>query len=99
MDPNRYTEKSREAIVAAQQIADRAGHPEVVPEHLLLALLRQPEGIVPALAGKLKATPDALANDVQTLVDKLPNVRGGAQPGVSSRLRAIFTAAEQEAER
>jgi ATP-dependent Clp protease ATP-binding subunit ClpB len=99
MDPNRYTEKSREAIIAAQQFAERAGHPEVVPEHLLLALLRQPEGIVPALAGKLKATPDALAGEVQALVDKLPSARGGAQPGMSSRLRAIFSAAEQEAER
>ena len=39
MNLNRYTEKAQEAILAAQQLAERAGHPEVLPEHLLLALI------------------------------------------------------------
>jgi ATP-dependent Clp protease ATP-binding subunit ClpB len=99
MDPNRYTEKAREAIVAAHQTADRAGHAEVFPEHLLLALLRQPDGIVPAIVGKMRVQAEPLAAEVQALVDKLPSVRGGAQAGLSSRLRSILTAAEQEAER
>ena len=49
MNLNRYTEKAQEAILAAQQLAERAGHPEVLPEHLLLALMNQPDGIVPAV--------------------------------------------------
>src|SRR5689334_3664261 len=49
MDLNRYTEKAREAVLATQQLADRAGHSELLPEHLLLALLEQPDGIVPAV--------------------------------------------------
>jgi ATP-dependent Clp protease ATP-binding subunit ClpB len=98
MDPNRYTEKAREALIAAQQVADRAGHPEVVPEHLLVALIRQADGIVPALLAKMGVPPDALAKDVQALTDKLPAVRGGATAGASSRLRSVLNAAEQETE-
>ena len=98
MDPNRYTEKAREAILSAQQSADRAGHPELVPEHLLGALIRQPDGIVPSLLGKMRVAADQLANDVEALAAKLPSVHGGAQAGLSSRLRSVLTAAEQEAQ-
>jgi ATP-dependent Clp protease ATP-binding subunit ClpB len=99
MNLNRYTEKAQEAILAAQQLADRAGHPEVVPEHLLLALINQKDGIVPALLGKMTVDAAALAGEVEALVNKLPSVQGGAQPGLSSRLRSVFNAAEGEAER
>jgi ATP-dependent Clp protease ATP-binding subunit ClpB len=99
MDLNRYTEKAQEAILAAQQLAERAGHPEVLPEHLLLALIQQQEGIVPAVLGKMRVEVGSLREAVQALVDKLPRVQGGAQPGLSTRLRGVFTAAEQEAQR
>ena len=99
MDLNRYTEKAQEAILGAQQLAERAGNPEVVPEHLLLALLTQSGGIVPAVLGKMNVQADALGPVVQGLVDRLPKAHGGAQPGLSARLRHVFTAAEQEAER
>jgi ATP-dependent Clp protease ATP-binding subunit ClpB len=99
MNLNRYTEKAQEAIVAAQQLADRAGHPEILPDHVLLALLDQPEGIVPAVLGKMHVDPARLRAEVQALLDKLPQAQGGAQPGLSSRVRAVTQAAEQEAER
>ena len=53
MDLNRYTEKAQEAILSAQRLAERTGHPEVFPEHVLLALLMQADGIVPAVLGKM----------------------------------------------
>jgi ATP-dependent Clp protease ATP-binding subunit ClpB len=99
MNPNRYTEKTQEALVAAQQLAERAGNPEVLPEHALLALLNQRDGIVPAVLGKMGVDVAAVARDVQALADKLPRVQGGAQPAMSARIRAVFTAAEQDAER
>jgi ATP-dependent Clp protease ATP-binding subunit ClpB len=99
MNLNRYTEKAQEAVVGAQQLADRAGHPEVLPEHLLLALIAQRDGIVPALLAKMGVSESALTPDVEALVGKLPSVQGGAQPGLSSRLRKVLNAAEQEAER
>jgi ATP-dependent Clp protease ATP-binding subunit ClpB len=99
MNLNRYTEKAQEAIVAAQQIADRAGHPEILPEHVLLALIEQPDGIVPAVLGKMGVQPAAMAATVRGLVDRLPRVQGGAQPGLSARLRRVANAAEDEAQR
>jgi ATP-dependent Clp protease ATP-binding subunit ClpB len=99
MNLNRYTEKAQEAVLGAQQIADRAGHPEVLPEHLLLALVAQRDGIVPALLAKMGVGESALGPEIEALVGKLPSVHGGSQPGLSSRLRKVLTAAEQEAER
>jgi ATP-dependent Clp protease ATP-binding subunit ClpB len=99
MDLNKYTEKAQEAILAAQQIAERSGHPEIVPEHLLLSLILQRDGIVPAVLGKMNIDAASLAGSVEQAVNKLPKVQGGAQPNMSARLRRVFTAAEDEAKR
>jgi ATP-dependent Clp protease ATP-binding subunit ClpB len=99
MNINKYTEKAQEAILAAQQLADREGHPEIQPEHLLLTLVEQKEGIVPEIVRKMNADPPALAAAVRAELDKLPRAQGGSQPGLSARLRQVTNAAEQEAER
>ena len=99
MNINKYTEKSREAVLAAQQLADRDGHPEITPEHLLLTLLEQREGIVPSIVTKLNADPAALAAAVRTELGRAPRAHGGAQASLSPRLRVVSDAAEQEAER
>ena len=98
MNLNRYTEKAQQAILTAQQAAERSGHPELLPEHLLSALLTQPEGIVPALLGKMQVNVQAVLGGADALLKALPRTQGGAQPGASSRLRAVLTTAEQEAE-
>ena len=49
VNTNRFTEKSQEALLAAQQLAERLNHSQVDPEHLLATLLEQAEGIVPQL--------------------------------------------------
>jgi ATP-dependent Clp protease ATP-binding subunit ClpB len=98
MNLNKYTEKAQQAILAAQQLAERSGHPEVQPEHLLSALVTQPEGIVPALLGKMQVNAAAVVGSAEALLKALPSTQGGAQPGLSSRLRGVLTAAEQEAE-
>jgi ATP-dependent Clp protease ATP-binding subunit ClpB len=99
MNLNKYTEKAQEAIQTAQQMAERAGHPELFPEHVLLALIDQQNGVVPAVLGKMKVEAATLSPIVHGLVDKLPRVQGGSSPGLSARVRAVFTAAELEAER
>jgi ATP-dependent Clp protease ATP-binding subunit ClpB len=99
MNINRYTEKAQEAILTAQQLAEREGHAEILPEHLLLALLEQKEGIVPEIVRKMNPDPMALAAAVRTELNRLPRAHGGSQVGLSSRLNQVFTAAEQEAER
>ena len=74
---DKLTVKAQEAIQAAQSLADQGNHQAIEPEHLLLALLQQQEGVVGPLLGKLGARPEALARQVQAEVDKLPTVRGG----------------------
>jgi ATP-dependent Clp protease ATP-binding subunit ClpB len=96
---NKYTEKAQEAILAAQQLADREGHPEILPEHLLLTLLEQKDGIVPTLVRKLNADPSALAGVVRAELNRQARAHGGNQVALSPRLRRVTDAAEQEAER
>jgi len=99
MNINKYTEKAQEAIVGAQQLADRAGHPEILPEHLLITLAEQREGIVPEIVRKMNADPAAIASAAREEIDKLPRAHGGSQPNLSARLRKVTDAAEAEAER
>ena len=99
MNINKYTEKAQEAILAAQQLADREGHPEITPEHLLLTLVDQQGGIVPEILRKMNADPAAIGAAVRAEVGRIPSARGGSQPGLSARLRDVTNAAESEAER
>ena len=99
MNMNKYTEKAQEAVLGAQQLADREGHPEITPEHLLLTLLEQRDGIVPEIVRKMNADPAALAAAVRAEIQKLPRAHGGTQVTLSPRLRQVTDAAEQEADR
>ena len=99
MDINRLTEKAQEAVLTAQQFAEQAGHPQIEPEHLLLTLVEQHEGVVPALLQKLDVDPAALAAATRAALERLPSATGGAAPAVSARLRGVLTAATGEAGR
>ena len=99
MNINRLTEKAQEAVVGAQQLADRAGHPEIEPEHLLSALVEQDDGVVPALVRTLDVDPATLASAVRAELAGLPSAVGGAAPAPSARLRGVLTVASDEAER
>jgi len=99
MNIQKYTEKAQEAIAGAQQLADRGGHPEITPEHVLLALVEQQGGIVPEILRKLNADPGRVAADVRAELGKSPSAHGGSQPGLSARLRQVASAAEAEAQR
>ncbi|HWD71284.1 MAG TPA: Clp protease N-terminal domain-containing protein, partial [Actinomycetota bacterium] len=65
MDPNRLTTKSQEALHDAQTLALARGHTEVDGEHLLLALLEQPDGLVPRLLTAAGADPVRLHRDLE----------------------------------
>ena len=99
MNINRLTEKAQEAVVAAQQLAERAAHPQIEPEHLLLTLVEQHEGVVPVLLQKLDIDPAAVAAAARAVLNRLPAATGGAPPAPSARLRGVLTAASGEAER
>jgi ATP-dependent Clp protease ATP-binding subunit ClpB len=103
MDMNRLTQKSQEAVQQAQAITLRYGHTEVDGEHLLLALLDQPEGLVPRLLRQFDADTNALRAAVDGDLQRRPKVTGpGAAPGqvfVTQRLARLLDAAEREAKR
>jgi ATP-dependent Clp protease ATP-binding subunit ClpB len=103
MDPNRLTVKTQEALHDAQTKALRYGHTEVDTEHLLLALLEQPEGLVPRLLARAEVDTGALRAAVEQALESRPRVSGpGAgdgQVGVTRALAQLLDAAEQEAER
>jgi ATP-dependent Clp protease ATP-binding subunit ClpB len=103
MDPNRLTQKTQEALHDAQTKALRYGHTEVDVEHLLLALVEQPEGLVPRLLMRADVDTDALHTALELYLAGRPRVSGpGAAPGqvyVSRALNQVLDAAEQEAER
>jgi ATP-dependent Clp protease ATP-binding subunit ClpB len=100
---NRLTQKSQEALHDAQTKALRFGHTEVDGEHLLLALLDQPDGLVPRLLAAAGVNVEQLRVDVEKELGRRPSVSGpGAQPGqvfVTQRLARILDAAEREAKR
>ena len=99
MNIQKYTEKAQEAVIGAQSMADREGHPEITPEHLLLALVQQEGGIVPEILRKMNVDPAVIASAVLGELGKNPRAHGGSQPTLSARLRQVTSAAEAEAER
>ena len=103
MDLNRLTQKSQEALQSAQAEAVRRGQQEVDGEHLALALLTQPDGLVPRLLGRADLRADELASELSAELDRRPRVSGsGVEPGkvyVTQRLQRLLLAAEAEAKR
>src|ERR1700716_3302787 len=103
MDPNRLTLKTQEALHDAQTKAMRYGHTEVDTDHLLLALLEQPEGLTPRLLSRADVDTGGLRAALEGSLESRPRVSGpGAgegQIGVTRALAQLLDAAEKEAER
>ncbi|MEW6231321.1 MAG: ATP-dependent chaperone ClpB [Chloroflexota bacterium] len=98
MNINRLTEKAQEATVAAQRLAEEQSHNQIEVEHLLYALLDQPEGLVSQILRRLQVDPGQAKQQVAGELARLPKVYGG-QVYVSARLKRVFDLAEQEASR
>ncbi len=102
MDPNRLTEKTAEALHDAQTKALRFGHTEVTPEHLLLALLDQNQGLVPRLLQRMDVDPAGLQLDLERHLEGRPRVSGSGASGdvrVSRALAQVLETADQQAQR
>ena len=87
---DKLTVKAQEAVQTAQALADREGHQQIEPEHLLLALVEQEDGVVSALLAKLGARPDAIRRDVQAEIRRLPKVSGTSGQYMGPRLKTVF---------
>jgi ATP-dependent Clp protease ATP-binding subunit ClpB len=101
MDIEKFTLKAQEALQDAKSIVEQKHHQQIDVEHLLLALLRQKEGIVIPILQKLGANIDLIISHLENELNRIPQVtgRGVGQVYLSSRLNEIFNAAGREAER
>ncbi|MFA6471770.1 MAG: ATP-dependent chaperone ClpB [Candidatus Latescibacterota bacterium] len=99
MNMNKFTVKSQEALESAINLATEYHHPQVEPEHLLLALLTQEDGITRSILSKLDASPDAVEGRVRDLLGAMPKVTGQAQVYLSLSLSAVINSAQKEADR
>ena len=99
MNLKRYTEKSQEAVLAAQQLAERHHHPQIEPEHLLVTLIDQADGVVPAVLRRLGVDPQRVLEEARQGLARQPQAHGGSEASPSPRLRAVAQAAEREAGR
>jgi ATP-dependent Clp protease ATP-binding subunit ClpB len=95
---DKFTVKSQQAVQQAQERAGGLGNPELQPVHLLLALIEDREGVIPAVLEKIGVPIERLEHDLHTIEEKLPRVAGeSAQPGVSQALNRAFDQAFHEA--
>ena len=99
MRPEKFTAKMQEAFNFSADLASRSNHSEISNEHFLLALLRQPDGLVGPLLQKLGARAASLEKELESELLRRATVHGSAQPSLGADLRKTLDAAEAEMEK
>ncbi|TMC13998.1 MAG: type VI secretion system ATPase TssH, partial [Chloroflexi bacterium] len=96
MNIEHFTEKAREAVSDAAQLARQYNHNQVEVEHLLSVLLAQEGGVVQQVIAKVGGNLAAAQRIVHDELEHLPHVYGGSEPGISPRLRKVLENAWRE---
>ncbi|MET0286696.1 MAG: Clp protease N-terminal domain-containing protein, partial [Polyangiales bacterium] len=96
---DRLTNSTREALVAAQQQAQSAGNPDLVPEHFLVALLEKDAGVTAPILQKAGVDVRQLKDRLVKLLTRLPKQSGGSEPSISRRLNKLLTDAWTQTEK
>ena len=96
---DRFTVKSQELIQSAHALASKRNNQQIEPEHFLVAMLEEAEGIAGAMLRKLGASPDEIRGEMTAVVEKFPQVRGAGDVFLSPRSRQVLDAAFGEAEK
>jgi len=96
MNLEKYTKKSQEAILAAQRLAQDNNHQSIEPVHMLLALLQQEQGVVPAIVTKVSGSPLALREELKKELDQRSKISGS---NIDVSLSRPMADAHQAAER
>lgn len=97
MNINKFTQKSVQALQDCEKIAYDYGHQELAQEHMLLALGRDADGLIPGLLTKLGISNGQFINGVEALLAKRPKVSGAAQVFMGNDLNKVLIYAEDEA--
>ena len=88
---DKLTVKAQAAVQRAMEVASERGNPELLPMHLLVALLEDREGIVAPVLEKVGAGPQAILAQANQVLEDLPRVSGGAaQPGLSATAQRLL---------
>ncbi len=95
---DRFTIKSQEALADAQTLALERGNPRIENEHLLVALVRQEQGVAPAILGKAGVRPREVEDEALREIARFPVVSGAHQSTPSPQLGQTLQAAEKEAD-
>jgi ATP-dependent Clp protease ATP-binding subunit ClpB len=96
---DKFTVKAQEAVQRASELASERGNPEVLPVHLLAALLEDKEGIVPPIMEKIGIGPQSVLNDLYQEMDRLPKISGAAaQATLSQAANQLLDRAFKEAD-
>src|SRR5947199_5912901 len=96
---DKFTVKAQEAVQRASELASEHGNPELLPVHLLAALLEDREGIVAPVLEKVGIGPQSVLNDVYQEIERLPKVSGGAaQATLSQAANQMLERAFKEAD-
>ena len=96
---DKFTIKAQEAIQQANEVAGQHGNPEMLPLHLLAALLQDSEGIVVPVLAKLGVNAATLQSQVMERIERLPKVSGAAaQPHLSAAMSKVLDQAFKEAD-
>ncbi|HLP17993.1 MAG TPA: ATP-dependent chaperone ClpB [Bacteroidota bacterium] len=98
MNFNKFTIKSQEAVQNAQEIASSYGNQAIEPEHLLAALVQDPQGVVVPILQKIGANVNYIKIKINEIVEKLPKVSTSSGHFISPALNSIFEDAQKEAE-
>ncbi len=97
MQLDRFTTKAQGALQDAQRIAQENSHQAMDGEHLMLALLRQSDGLIQPLLQKLGVHAGTLEREVEAELSRRAKVQGGGEAYLTSELRKALDAAENEA--
>ncbi|MER2599288.1 MAG: Clp protease N-terminal domain-containing protein, partial [Caldilineales bacterium] len=96
---DKLTQRAQDAVLEAQTLTEALNQAQIEPEHLLLALLQQADGVAPQIVQGLGANPAQLAAQVKAELNQRPKVYGSAtQTGISAALQRVFQAAQAQAE-
>src|SRR5580658_5991543 len=95
---DKMTVKAQEAVETAGQMAQRSDHAEVLPLHLLAALLDESEGVVKPIFEKIGADVSRVREELSAQLERLPRATG-TQMGLSRALQDVFAQAQKEADR
>ena len=94
INPDRWTLKTQEAFSAAVERARADHHAEVTPDHVLVAVLDQPDGIAGPVLTRIGVEPSVLRDRIDGDLGRLPQAFGGQEPGINRALRDVLTTAD-----